>query len=433
MGAGPHSKIWRSVTSLSRLTCFSFSLGDPRKVTVAAQSAGAGSVQLQALAYGGSQGTKYFLQGIASSPYTPATYAYNDQVSEERYLRFAKAAGCFTGDTSKPNPAAKVLACLRNASTDALQRANFDVGSGVNYGSWAFTPVVDGTFVKQSPSQQLRSGQINGNHILTSNNANEGSQFVTPNITSAAEFNAWLLTEYPHLSQFDIDKVNKNYYPYKDAGATPYATCGDCKGGATAVNVGSYAIGHRQRAIALYSEATFVCPSFWLASAYSKAGYGKAAYKYQFSVPPSNHGLDLVAEGFGTLPNAFAPEIGPDFGAALTSVWVNFILNGNPSVGTAVANGNATMQTGSGSCYSLGLYGDQNPVVHWPEYEGSGDAFGSFINLNQTGGSPGIYGGPTICAGNDVRNAFRTADGDTWEGGLGKRCAFLRNTAAFAT
>lgn len=142
--------------------------GDPRRVTLMGQSAGAGSVMMQAMAYGGSEGTKLFDQGIASSPFTPAQYHYTDTVPQRRYHRFAKQAGC-----SKANVHGDLLQCLRNADTDALQKANAVVGAGVTYGSWGFVPVTDDDFVQQRPSQQLPAGKVNGRIILTSNNADE--------------------------------------------------------------------------------------------------------------------------------------------------------------------------------------------------------------------------------------------------------------------
>lgn len=48
----------------------------------------------------------------------------------------------------------------------------------------------------------------------------------------------------------------------------------------------------------LYAELTFVCPSYWMAEAYS--GKGRTSYKYQFSALPATHGLDIAAY-FGPL------------------------------------------------------------------------------------------------------------------------------------
>lgn len=43
----------------------------------------------------------------------------------------------------------------------------------------------------------------------------------------------------------------------------------------------------------IYAETTFVCPSYWMAGAYND--YGRTAYKYQYSVAPATHALDVAA------------------------------------------------------------------------------------------------------------------------------------------
>lgn len=48
--------------------------GDPSKVTIAGESAGAGSVMLAAIANKGQDGRRLWQQGIATSPYLPAQW-----------------------------------------------------------------------------------------------------------------------------------------------------------------------------------------------------------------------------------------------------------------------------------------------------------------------------------------------------------------------
>lgn len=45
--------------------------GDPKEVTISGESAGGGAVMLMAMANGGTEGTRLFKRGIASSPYYP--------------------------------------------------------------------------------------------------------------------------------------------------------------------------------------------------------------------------------------------------------------------------------------------------------------------------------------------------------------------------
>ena len=84
------------------------------------------------------------------------------------------------------------------------------------------------------------------------------------------------------------------YYPSSNATVDPHAALWATEGsyGSTTINQSTAATGQQQRAIAIYGETTFICPSYWLAEAYSDNGYGGKAYKYQFSIPNAYHGAD---------------------------------------------------------------------------------------------------------------------------------------------
>lgn len=43
----------------------------------------------------------------------------------------------------------------------------------------------------------------------------------------------------------------------------------------------------------IYAETTFVCPSYWMAEAFSDLP--RVSYKYQYSVVPALHGTDVSA------------------------------------------------------------------------------------------------------------------------------------------
>lgn len=387
--------------------------GDPRQVTIAGESAGGGSVMLQAMAYGGTLATRLFENVIAASPYLPMQYPYNAWQPSQAYYAFAAASGCFPG-RAYGNTSTTILDCLRNASSAILQQASAVVSASGTWGTWAFVPVTDGHFITQRPSQQLIAGKVNGKRVMSGNNAMEGAAFVIPNITTTADFESWLRLEYPLLSDSDMHKILHEYYPASNTSSTPYATCGDCNG-ATAVNVGPVATGPFQRAINLYSETTFVCPSYWLAEAYHPK-HGKQAYKYQYSIPAAQHGADLNAEGLG----ARSPNISPEFVSAFTTMWGNMITKGDPSISAVLANGNGSVQA--------------NDASDWPLF--STDQGWKMMNLNETGGveySAHVIAYPVENATQyeepGLMNEFRVVDGYKWEGGRGKRCEFWRSVS----
>lgn len=234
--------------------------------------------------------------------------------------------------------------------------------------------------------------------------------------------------------------------------STLFATTGDAP--PTALNQSSFGTGYQQLADDVYAETTFVCPSYWLAEAYTD---DKTSYKYQFSVTPAQHGGD-VAGYFNPLS---APYIGPDFGAAFQQIWGNFITTGNPSIPNAVANGL--------SSYNFTGHANDTPndASSWPPYTLDTPLM---LNLNQTGGTPSFYtlagtdtepGMPpsdasrfVVEAPDDVynatagdagngtgrrvsvsgspvlRNDLRLVDANAWEGGRYARCEFWRGVGA---
>ena len=123
------------------------------------------------------------------------------------------------------------------------------------YGTWAFLPVTDGTFVQDIPSQQLLRKQVNGRNLLIGNNADEGPPFTPQNITTIDDLVAWLQLTFPLFTNDDIAKVLL-YYPATNASvdmsAMEYATSGYT--GETNVNISSVGTGQQERANAIYGE-----------------------------------------------------------------------------------------------------------------------------------------------------------------------------------
>jgi carboxylesterase type B len=249
-----------------------------------------------------------------------------------------------------------VLACLRNKDSTILQRANAVVTSAGVYGTWAFLPVTDLNLITSRPSLALQQKRVNGRKLLVGNNANEGALFVPPTINTLDDLKAWLRQEFPTFTTNDIQRVLDAYPSTSEVvntSAPKFATNG--LGPATAVNVSQVATGQQQRANNILAEATFVCPSYWLNSAYS--GSSRTSYHYQYSVPFASHTED-VAGYFGPA----TPNQSPSFALAFRQLWGNFIKTGQPSV-------------------------PADPILNkFPAWEGNHSA--KMINLNTTGGTP---------------------------------------------
>lgn len=341
----------------------------------------------------------------------------NFRIPTQSYFAFAAAAGCFQGLPYGANGSSPVFDCLVSKDTDTLINASSTTSQSGTYGTWAFLPVTDDVFVQDTPSRQLLRKKVNGLNILSGNNANEGPAFVPQNIETEDNLLAWLRLTFPLFSNNDIAKILL-YYPSSNAtstGAPGYATNGET--GATALNESIVATGQQQRANNIYAETTFVCPSYWLAEAYSgnKFGQGKA-YKYQFSVPPAAHGLD-VAGYFGVVGSG---QFSASFSRAFKQIWGQFIINNNPSIPQSVAVG----QTNGSNLQPS----EVNPATDWPPFS----VYNPYqIDLNQTGGpfTTISYSVLNISAetGEGAVNSFRLVNAYTWEGGRGMRCDFWRS------
>lgn len=386
--------------------------GDPGNVTIAGDSAGGGSVMLLAMAYGGTLGNSLFSNIMTASPYLPMQYGYKDWKSSQAYYAFAYQAGCFDG-TSYGNSSQTIFECLVNKDSAALINASQNVSASGVYGTWAFTPVTDEKLVKELPSQQLLKKQVNGVHALVGNNADEGPLFVSQTIETEDDLVAWLRLTFPLFTTEDIAKVLM-YYPSSNSSDSltvlPYATDGDSA--PTAVNQSDVATGQQQRANDIYAETTFVCPSYWLAEAFSDNG--RSSYKYQYSVPVALHGSDETAYF-----NVSEPNHGPDFVLAFMKLFGQFIITGNPSIPNGIANG--ASYGANDTAY--------NPASNWPTFS----AVSPYqINLNQTGGTPtsvqvltGINATELVEPG--LKNDITLVNAYTWEGGRGFRCDFWRS------
>ncbi|KAI1283890.1 carboxylesterase [Xylaria sp. FL0933] len=385
--------------------------GDPKRVTIAGESAGGGSVMLQAMANGGREGDTLFQGLIASSPYLPTQWDFDDAWPTLSYQAFVDEAGCSNAEAT--------FECLQSADTLVLQTASAKVSTSVNYGQWAFIPVTDGTLIRERPTEQLTiTRSVNGLRMLTGNNENEGPGFTPQNITSEEEFVSFVLTNYPRLSEQDITSVLELYavpenvskvYADSNGLTPPFSTTNS-----------NWAVGWQQAANNLYAEATFVCPSYWMADAFSGPGK-RGSWKYQFSVPPSSHAADvspLIAD-----PKVQGTGLDEVFRTAFQQIWGNFVVKGDPALSTAqisaAAGGNITAASRG----------------NWPQWGGR-PGRDVLLNLNMTGGipvtTPVQVGGSLIDLTSyvpsdgssypELEAEFNLVPGWSWEGGRGRRC-----------
>ncbi|KAF1961207.1 alpha/beta-hydrolase [Byssothecium circinans] len=379
--------------------------GDPNRVTIAGESAGAAAVTYLSMAYGGVRNQSLFNNVIAASPWIPYQHEYSDAIPSAAYNDFATAAGC---DNST-----HTLQCLRDTDTAILQSASAKVSEATPFGTFAFLPVTDGTFIQQRPSQQLSSKSLSGKRILSANLANEGIPLSPPYTKTLSDFRTYINTTFPNFTQDDKDALEAQYaFDSDDKDVNPSAPRFPTDGTSTptAINQSAFGTGQQQRVFNVFAESAFVCPSYWLASAFP------VAWKYEFSAAPAYHGFDLQALWSGTR----AP--GRSFKHAYRKIWGNFIIHDDPTIAVEDAkagDGEAVVPVG------------EDGWVEWPVWS---EEEQWLLSLNTTGGVAVLanvtdylqyytYRDPGVV------NQFKVADARAWEGGRGARCAWWLENA----
>uniref|UniRef100_A0A0W0EV04 Carboxylic ester hydrolase n=1 Tax=Moniliophthora roreri TaxID=221103 RepID=A0A0W0EV04_MONRR len=225
--------------------------GDPTKVTIWGESAGAGSVLQHVIAEDGQTSPQLFRGAITSSTYLPSQYLFNDTIPQSLYDQVVEQTNCTS--------ASDTLTCLRGVDASVLQAANTKINTAGLFGTFASVPVVDGTFIRQRATEALRQGKVNGEVLLAVTNADEGSLLVNQSDPLNATFYAPQL--FPKLSSNETSAIEAAY-----------------------ANLGSLIT---QDSL-IMGESIFVCPTHFLLNAFQNR-----SFKGEFALPPAVHGLDI--------------------------------------------------------------------------------------------------------------------------------------------
>jgi carboxylesterase type B len=137
------------------------------------------------------------------------------------------------------------MTCLRAANVSLLDTANKQISAGSLFGTVAFLPVVDGSFIVERPTETLKKGHINGvtfqhfsSHyqlkpsyqevLLSVTNAHEGLAFV--NMSAITNIRDYVVQLFPVAPTSIIDTITRKY---QALGGTPadqaVLIMGECK------------------------------------------------------------------------------------------------------------------------------------------------------------------------------------------------------------
>ncbi|GAA5898791.1 hypothetical protein JCM6882_004000 [Rhodosporidiobolus microsporus] len=197
--------------------------GDPTKVTLFGESAGAISVAFQMLAFDGnikstSTGNDLFRAAIMQSgspiPVGPPEYG------QWSFDTLANAGGC--------GSASDKIACLRGLSYAKMRDATNALPNILSYRSVSlpFLPRTDGTFLTGTSQELERAGKYARIPIINGDQYDEGTILAlgTLNITTEAQLKTWLQQIwFPRAAESTIDQL-LDYYPADVRQGSPFDT-----------------------------------------------------------------------------------------------------------------------------------------------------------------------------------------------------------------
>ncbi|KIJ67043.1 hypothetical protein HYDPIDRAFT_109031 [Hydnomerulius pinastri MD-312] len=291
--------------------------GDPSKVTIWGQSAGAGGVEAQILY---ATEPNLFRAAIADSstgPFKNAPYAYQYDKPGMPYARLLAATGCTAGSES--------VQCLQQVPYETLLNiSNAMVDSTLNSQLWEPAIGPAGSFAPERPSQRILSGSYLHVPYLGGTNLNEGTIFSQavynlslPSSEQTAAFDGWMYKLLVDNSTLTLNIVAgiDTFFPVNDS----------TYGGAW--HTGDMLF---DRAESWYTDNMFLGPRRFF---YEHGASLQPMWGYYFTefIPGNNPALGVYHAS--ELPLIFGPVPNPiedDFANQMTGYWINFVNDMNP-------------------------------------------------------------------------------------------------------
>ncbi|KAF7548327.1 hypothetical protein G7046_g8710 [Stylonectria norvegica] len=305
--------------------------GDPSKVTIQGESAGAVSVGYHLVTHGG-RDDGLFRAAIAESG-TPASYKYYQNASSWQPFWDAVA------NSTNCSGASDKLSCFKSIPVANLSQAFID--NAPNENPW--TPFIDGDMITQSSTTSMKQGKFLKVPVICGTNFDEGTAFGKRNINTTEQFKKSIsltTTGGTNISDATADIIMA-LYPDIPAIGIPATFHGrpsaDSGFGTMWKRVASYT-GDQQ----LHSSRRLTARS-WAKS-------NTSLYSYHFNVLPGGsnplvgvtHGVEQAfvfydIMGLGALarnstnPFAGEPATYKQVAGLMTMMWVNFVNDMNPT------------------------------------------------------------------------------------------------------
>lgn len=283
--------------------------GDPARVTIFGESAGATSVLLHNVS-AGSRGL--FARSIVES--SPAPRLPDLARANGFGERVAQGVGCTSGD---------VAACLRAAEPQRLYNALTSSGEPggpfFQERGFYYLPTIDGVSFTEQPLASFRAGRSSAAPMILGTNSDEGTVFtagiISPAITSEAQYRAALVrgAAATGLTTTQAEMIAAQY---------PVSRYDSPNAALTAVT----------------TEGFFACATRYIAQKQRAAGH--AVWLYRFDQEPGHVGIDgLGVFHAAELSFVFGVENGilgdntsaPALATAMRGYWTRFAANATPA------------------------------------------------------------------------------------------------------